>query len=107
MLLYSAYTRRFTTTGFHIIIILIGDCLEENDFEQYEDQDEASPWPFPDPNKGLEKYFSNESSVYMEEFEKWWNDIQANKQKIADFEYSRLIKSSKIHTMKFEKMFSK
>lgn len=77
------------------------------DFENYGDHDEATPWPFPDPNKGLEKYLSNESSAYMAEFEKWWNDIQENKQKIAYFEYSRLIKSSKIPVMKSEKMFDK
>ena len=77
------------------------------DFDNYGDNDEATPWPFPDPNKGLEKYLSNNSSTYMVEFEKWWNDVQENKQKIADFEYNRLIKSSKIHVMQSGNLFNK
>ena len=56
------------------------------DFDYHGYQDEGTHWPFPDPNSGLEKYLSNESS-YMEEFEKWWDEIQGNKRKIKESEY--------------------
>jgi len=86
-----------------------GDELEDDDFVndyrtgQYESEEtvnenyvEESIWPFPDPNKDLDKYLNPSNTSYMDEFEKWWNTIQLNKKIIADSEYNKLLKKSDI-----------
>ena len=82
----------------------IGDMLDEEDFEDGNDEyngryvresisgDVTGNWPFPDPHQGLGKYLDEHSSMYMEEFDKWWNIVQENKKKIADWEFNRIIK---------------
>ena len=87
----------------------VGDELEDDDFVnddctgQYESEEmvnenyaEESMWPFPDPNKNLDKYLSSCNTSYMDEFEKWWNTIQLNKKTIAHSEYNKLLKRSDI-----------
>ena len=78
--------------------------LEEEDFEDCNDDynghcvtesksgDFIGNWPFPDPHQGLGKYLDGHSSTYMEEFDKWWNIVQGNKKKIADWEFNRIMK---------------
>ena len=93
--------------------------LEEGDFEYdradvYREADSftklsipyasSSLWPFPDPNQGLETFMSANSTNYLVQFEKWWKNIQENKQLIAQSEYSRLVKESE---RKFGKTFNK
>ena len=55
---------------------------------------EESIWPFPDPNKNLDKYLNPSNTSYMDEFQKWWDTIQLNKKIIADSEYNKLLKRS-------------
>ena len=59
-----------------------------------ENYEEESIWPFPDPNKNLDKYLNPSNTSYMDEFEKWWDTIQLNKKIIADSEYNKLLKRS-------------
>ena len=78
--------------------------LEEEDFEDCNDDynghyvtesksgDFIGNWPFPDPHQGLGKYLDGHSSTYMEEFDKWWNIVQDNKKRIADWEFNRIMK---------------
>ena len=53
-------------------------------------------WPFPDPHKDLDKYLTGEDTTYMDEFEKWWDLIQTNKEKIAESEFNTLIKRAEL-----------
>ena len=81
---------------------------DDYDFEDYEPSQnvdglpkssacyEASNWPFPDPNEGLDKYFSPDSIDYLGKFEQWWDKIQQNKNAIEQSEYTRLIRLSEI-----------
>lgn len=84
----------------------IGDMLDEEDFEDGNDEytghyvresksgDVDGNWPFPDPHQGLGKYLDGHSSMYMEEFDKWWNIVQDNKKKIAHCEFNRIMKAN-------------
>ena len=91
------------------ILLILGDDLEDdefvNDYYLHEsdnenvfnhDNIEENNWPFPDPNKDLDKYLTSLDGTYMEEFEKWWATIQVNKKRIADAEYHNLLRSSGI-----------
>ena len=76
----------------------------KDDFDGAEFCQDTTNWPFPDPNKNLEKYLTSNSATYLEEFEKWWTIVQGNKKVIAEFEYKRLLDSSEI---KNKQMFDK
>ena len=86
---------------------LSGDVLEDADFEQEielplsnnteitnQNSIEDNRWPFPNPNKDLDKYLAPNETSYMDEFEKWWDIIQQNKSRIAESEFNNLVKST-------------
>ena len=92
---------------------LSGDVLEDADFEQEielphdnytgisnQNSIEDNRWPFPNPNKGLDKYLAPNETSYMDEFEKWWDVIQQNKSRIAESEFNNLVKSTGITKIK-------
>ena len=99
---------------FHVLIsnlelfsFLSGDVLEDADFEQEielplsnnteitnQNSTEDNRWPFPNPNKDLDKYLAPNETSYMDEFEKWWDIIQQNKSRISESEFNNLVKST-------------
>ena len=100
-----------------IFLHIIGDVIDDSDVEdrcndidvyerkEFSNQDflYQNSWPFPDPQKDLDKYLTREDTAYMDEFEKWWDLIQTNKEKIAESEYNTLIKKLELKSKRILK----